>query len=283
MSEHLEANSPAIQKAESDLKTLTNSLEYQLAQAAVDAAGIVDPTPISDAVGGIMSLASGDFIGAGLSVVSMFPYLGDALGKTAKGARLLKKIDALRKRAGAAKAYLNNLKSAARKKAAEAVRAKRKAEAAKKAAANANCVPCKESGNRFGVSKLPDKKRGKWLDENGNPAERGNGRWHPDPVEDKKLYDSLPDGKKYIEYKEGYPDFSPHAIDRVEIDMKGSSGDFTAANNKMKEKYGDSWRQPEGTTWHHKEDGTTMELVPTTINKETPHDGGASISKDPGY
>lgn len=49
-----------------------------------DIAGIFDPTPISDGIGGAMSLFRGDFLGAGLSVASMVPFLGDGLAKPAK-------------------------------------------------------------------------------------------------------------------------------------------------------------------------------------------------------
>ncbi len=51
---------------------------------AADVAGIFDPTPISDGVSGVLSLGKGDFLGAGLSVASMVPYLGDAVAKPAK-------------------------------------------------------------------------------------------------------------------------------------------------------------------------------------------------------
>lgn len=77
---------------QSELKSHTEDYKFQLAQAAVDVAGIFDPTPTSDVIGAGMSLASGDVLGAGLSLISIFPYVGDAIGKTAKGARVAKKI-----------------------------------------------------------------------------------------------------------------------------------------------------------------------------------------------
>lgn len=78
-------------KAEADLKEA-------LQDAAIDAVGIVDPTPISDAIGAARSAAQGDWIGAGLSIISMIPYVGDAVGKTAKGARVAKRIVAVKKK-----------------------------------------------------------------------------------------------------------------------------------------------------------------------------------------
>jgi Flp pilus assembly pilin Flp len=82
--------------AQQELQRLNDELAWELSKAAVDVAGTVDPTPISDAVSGAMSLGDGDVVGAGLSLVSMVPYAGDALGKTAKGAKLAKKIAALK-------------------------------------------------------------------------------------------------------------------------------------------------------------------------------------------
>lgn len=51
---------------------------------AADITGIVDPTPVSDGVSGLINLGQGNFVSAGLSVVSMVPYLGDAVGKPGK-------------------------------------------------------------------------------------------------------------------------------------------------------------------------------------------------------
>lgn len=81
-------------KAEADVAQARKDLAWEMSKAAVDIAGIADPTPISDAIGMSMSLVDGDYVGAGLSLLSMVPYLGDALGKTAKGAKALKAIKA---------------------------------------------------------------------------------------------------------------------------------------------------------------------------------------------
>lgn len=51
---------------------------------AADITGIVDPTPISDGVSGVISVSQGDWVGAGLSVASMVPWVGDGLAKPAK-------------------------------------------------------------------------------------------------------------------------------------------------------------------------------------------------------
>jgi hypothetical protein len=58
-------------------------LGLDLTQMGLDVAGLFDPTPISDGANGVISLLRGDWLGAGISAVSMIPYLGDAakLGK----------------------------------------------------------------------------------------------------------------------------------------------------------------------------------------------------------
>ncbi|MDQ3684471.1 MAG: hypothetical protein M3430_02555 [Acidobacteriota bacterium] len=113
--------------AEKRLASLNKELELELAQSALDIAGIVDPTPISDVLGAALSLYRGDLIGAGLSLISVVPYAGDALGKTAKGARAAKRVNGLRKRIVAAIAEIENLKSVAKKAPPEVVEKGRKA------------------------------------------------------------------------------------------------------------------------------------------------------------
>ena len=74
-------------------------LALDLTQIGLDIAGIFDPTPISDGANTLISLGRGDWLGAGLSAVSMIPYVGDAakLGKLGKYAQTVAKaIDAAR-------------------------------------------------------------------------------------------------------------------------------------------------------------------------------------------
>jgi hypothetical protein len=270
MSAELNKGSQQVQSAESNLASLNDDLKFQLAQTVVDIAGIADPTPISDVIGAGMSLYTGDFIGAGLSLISIIPYAGDALGKTAKGARTLKKINALKKRIEAAVATTNLAKKLARKSAAAAVRAKRKAEAAKKAADTCTTKKCPLLSNPFGVSRLPAD--GTWK------GTRGNSFWTPDATT-KRGQEILKATKgKPIKFNDGYPDFSPYATHRVEIEMTGKKADFTAANKAAGLK-----NTPDNMTWHHNEDGVTMELVPSKINNNVPHDGGASIVQSPEF
>jgi len=253
---------------EGRLKGLTSSKDWEIAQAAVDAAGIVDPTPISDGISAVMSLAKGDWIGAGLSAVSMVPYLGDAVAKTAKGARAIKKLKQLTDAIAGSIKRLDAIKLGNRKKAAERVRQARKDKA------NA-CKGC-DAETKYGAN-LP--RTGKW------EGERGNSRWTSD------------DGKYSVNYEEGYPNFSsatgpagsPIVKDSVEIPgMTGkNSDDFGAANAAMREKHGADWKKPSDYQWHHKEDGVSMELVRRDVHAKAEsgaaHTGGAAIVKDPQF
>lgn len=64
-------------------------LALDLTQIGLDIAGLFDPTPISDGANALISLGRGDWLGAGLSAISIIPYIGDAakLGKLGKYAQ----------------------------------------------------------------------------------------------------------------------------------------------------------------------------------------------------
>ena len=76
-----------------DLAKQKAELALDLVQIGLSVAGIFDPTPISDGVDGVISLFRGDWLGAGISAVSMIPYIGDAakLGKLGKFAETVAK------------------------------------------------------------------------------------------------------------------------------------------------------------------------------------------------
>lgn len=75
----------------------------------------------------------------------------------------------------------------------------------------------------------------------------------------------------------GYPDFKAAGVvkSEVKITPTGSrAGDYRAANQAA-----GLDKTPEGYTWHHHQDGTTMQLVPRKIHAETGHTGGFSQSE----
>ncbi len=78
----------------------------------------------------------------------------------------------------------------------------------------------------------------------------------------------------YIE-KSWFPRFFGVATHTVNIgEFTKNSADFAAANAAAGLK-----RTPTDFTWHHNEDGKTMQLVPSDIHAKTGHTGGASLSK----
>lgn len=270
----------SLKKAESEFAELTKSKEWQTTKTAADIAGIADPSPTADTVSLGMSVAEGDWLGAFLSGVSFVPYLGDAVAKPVKIARTTKTIADIEKRAAALAKTIDHYKSAAtriaqRKMAAAAERAKRAKEATEKYATKMKCATCPKP-KQYGTQ-LPALGKGKWT------GERGNSRWTSD------------DDSVSLDYKEGYPDFSssnppsvyPKGDGKVEIEMQGSDKDFITARNAMRKKLGDpDWPGngkdvPKGYTWHHCEDGTTMQLVKKSVHDKAEsgaaHTGGASI------
>ncbi len=99
---------------------------------------------------------------------------------------------------------------------------------------------------------------------------------------------------KSVEFKNGFPDFSPWSKGEVKLpNMKGNhDSDFKAADKLFAEQKG--WFKEDGSadwkkvqklrddnslTWHHHEDCTTMQLVPSDLNNKISHTGGASFAK----
>ena len=81
-------------------------------------------------------------------------------------------------------------------------------------------------------------------------------------------------GVKFNKY--GFPDFSEFAKESVVV--KGLSGnryhDFKLANKQAGLK-----STPKGFTWHHVQDGRTMQLIPTDLHRAVRHTGGVSVLK----
>jgi A nuclease of the HNH/ENDO VII superfamily with conserved WHH/Domain of unknown function (DUF4150) len=114
----------------------------------------------------------------------------------------------------------------------------------------------------------PNKK--KWEEKGGKVKENPDGS---------TTYTSK-DGKSVTYNKEGYPDFSEHKMAEVKID--NLSGDYikdakmaNEASNLPKNLGID--KSLGNVTWHHVEDGKTMQLIPKLIHDEFSHTGGASI------
>jgi hypothetical protein len=274
----VERNSAAVRRAEGQLARAQEAQRLELAQGALDVAGIADPSPLSDLAGAGLSLYRGDVAGAGLSLGSAaLPYFGDAVAKPIKAARAAPRVAALAKRVNGALDAVRSARASAlgdlgaRRRAAAELRAQRAQEAARRTREARDCGTCRMPANRFGT-RLPTDDKGTWR------GEKGNSTWTPDATH-------YPDAKP-VRYREGYPDFGPHVQDRVQIQYTPGdrNADFRAARDAMREKLGDPrWSKPDDLTWHHHQDGVTMELVPYDTHFAAQHTGGFDIAKDPGY
>jgi len=98
--------------------------------------------------------------------------------------------------------------------------------------------------------------------------------------------DKLPRGYKTkgLRFTEdGFPDFGPHAIKlpngkpSVKIKLTGRHNtDILLANKAAGFRPA---KTPDGFTWHHHQDGTTMQLVPKDLHKSIRHTGGTAHYK----
>ena len=76
---------------------------------------------------------------------------------------------------------------------------------------------------------------------------------------------------------DGFPDFRAAGVVKQEVKIKFSGDhptDVRAANRAANLK-----ETPKDYTWHHHQDGTTMQLIPRKIHKETGHTGGMALMK----
>lgn len=86
------------EEAQREIEYCQRELKELGLQTALDAAGIIDPTPTSDLLSAANSIRRKDYIGAGLTLLGIVPYLGDAVGKTAKGALIASRVARLKAR-----------------------------------------------------------------------------------------------------------------------------------------------------------------------------------------
>lgn len=246
------------------------------------------------------SLFSGDWGGALLDVVGLIPVAGDSIKAVGKGTKIASKMveiaDALKAvrttlarqkkalingRKSAAEAYWKEIREKGRKKYDEAIK-------------NCSTKKCKEQADaKASLEKGPQYqytpkggKNGRW------EGERGDGDWVPD--EKSSLGQELQKfNKKGIPYENGFPNYDDFIYKengisaRVEIPQRGGTKDYTPADKAMRELLGDpDWTRPDNYTWHHKQDGVTMELVPTELHGggKTGHLGGTSgLDKYPDF
>ncbi|TKD12425.1 hypothetical protein [Polyangium fumosum] len=99
-----------------ELDKTNEAIRWEGFKLGVDVAGMLDPTPVSDLTGAGLALADGDWLGAGISVVSAAaPYVGDLAGKGIKATRAAKALAKLDRLLLKWQAHLANAAAAVRK------------------------------------------------------------------------------------------------------------------------------------------------------------------------
>ncbi|MCU7850504.1 MAG: hypothetical protein KZQ89_21525, partial [Candidatus Thiodiazotropha sp. (ex Lucinoma kastoroae)] len=111
-----------------NLEKASQDLKLEMTQVGLSAAGIVDPTPISDTLNAGISFARGDVVGGLIDIASgWLPYIGDVL-KTLKAGRVAKAIARLEKSIESISKFLDKYRDlyARRREAAKRTRESRK-------------------------------------------------------------------------------------------------------------------------------------------------------------
>ena len=283
-------------------------LLLDLAELGLSITGIVDPTPLSDTAAAGIALKKGDLQGAMIGVVgAAVPYLGD-LAKAGRLPQLIKVFDRAAELARVDPAFL-----AAIRPVAQRLHATLEALPLDKLPA-ALQQPLQELKTKLSALLQHAASR---LDDAGQAAakfrqltpdmldKQGHLLGRPNAGPNAPRFDNWlkagnkveinPDGTfTYINKKgvsvhydaKGFPDFAPHlthpsGVKSVEIEpMRGDHNkDYRQANIRAGHpEWG--WDPPEGYTWHHHQNGQTMQLVPEGIHREFKHAGGAAAVRN---
>jgi hypothetical protein len=97
------------------------------------------------------------------------------------------------------------------------------------------------------------------------------------PANAERLAEKYPKGVRFT--RAGYPVFTPYSVERVKVE--GLDGIMSHDNPKANAAAGIPGKDPpDGYTWHHVEDGRTMELVPSDLHRAVQHTGGRPAIPD---
>ncbi|MBL8481444.1 MAG: HNH endonuclease [Rhodocyclaceae bacterium] len=294
-------------RAKEDLEALESAYKELAADGAFAAAGWAPPPwgTAADLASLGRSLLKCDWGGAVFDAIGLIPIAGDA----AKAGKLGKRASQLEAAIDAAKTKLtrhlansiNGQRTAAKKYWDDIITEGRKK--FDKAIKNCSSQECKDRaatliGKHYERTPAGGPGKGKWTD-----GYRGDGKYTPDPNSDlgEELADFTsnrllnPGGKKVdsISYKNGFPDFGDLVVPagkgkkaEVEIIQAGNhSTDYGAADEALLAATGKTQKMLEAElgvplTWHHKEDGVTMQLLPEYVHggsNGSGHAGGASL------
>ena len=210
----LKAAEEEIRKAEEELAAAKREAALLAAETALDVAGIFDPTPASDTAAAGLALNRGDYIGAGLNLLSWIPYVGDAVAKPIKGwkltragASILEKIEKITQRLNKLRESLKALRDKLKRR----VTKKNKPEKPKPKEDGGHIPP------KYGPGNLPkdpeDLVRAGWKDVT-DPRMRANtkSREFLDPATGQKVrFDPGKPGAPGFEGKDHYHVYNPNS------------------------------------------------------------------------
>ena len=91
------------------------------------------------------------------------------------------------------------------------------------------------------------------------------------------LQSKYPQGVRFS--AEGFPDFTPYAT-HTYLFEHGFTGD-RAKDFRLADKAMGWTKRPDGYTWHHAEDGRTLQLIPRDLHLAVRHTGGHAVIKPP--
>lgn len=263
-----QANPPI--EAETEEEGITGEQILDGIQLGLDVVGLIPVVgEVADIASGVISLFRGDYVGAGLSLLSAIPFVGYA-GTAGKAARYGTKMAEASGKVG------KEIVEKATQEAGE--RARR--EALERISRDRIDTPRPPGGK---IEQPPVRPKTK-------PRKPREPRKYEKKVvnEDGSVTYTLKtkSGSNVdVTYKNGYPDFSAHKYNgssgrsEVTIDMAGDKTDFARANKEAG--FGEAqYSHPDGYTWHHHENQKTMQLIKTDVHDAAPHTGGASSARN---
>jgi A nuclease of the HNH/ENDO VII superfamily with conserved WHH len=273
-----------------------NDVLKDVGKMAVSIAGIVDPTPLSDGIGTVWALLDREWLDAGISALGVVPYIGDLAkaGKLGQFARTIEKAVDLAKVdtefARAARPVLQKIKDGLGTLPLDNMpRAVREP-------LQRMQTKLDEFFRAGAVAARPVRLEASMLDGSGlflGKANAGpNAPLYRNWLDSGRRVDVNPDASiTYINrhgigvrYADGAPDFKPFmnhpsGVRQTRIEMSGDNPlDFRRANEAVGHP---EWgaRPPPGYSWHHHEDGHTMQLVRSDVHTEFTHRGGAALAR----
>jgi lipopolysaccharide export LptBFGC system permease protein LptF len=107
----------------------------------------------------------------------------------------------------------------------------------------------------------------KWLDKNGKITIDKDGTWNYTNSKGQN-----------VKYPNGYPDFKEAGLVKQEVDI-GKFDNYTSDFKKADSLAPNGPRDSVNNTWHHSQDGCTLQEVNKSIHKQFTHRGGMVLKK----